>query len=348
VAEPLVSPRRAALAPPTGNHRVIWNILLSRYSLPLVAVADELGVFAVLEQAPLTRDEAAARFGLTAEWAEIVLGTLATLELARVQDGRFHLTDTAANFLVPDSPYYCGGTFQNFARRDSNTANLRRAMHSADTDSDRYQVRDWQPGEITLAQAEAGARALHGLSFATAVSTARRGNFSGVRRLLDVAGGAGAFAIALALRHPDLRCTVAELPVVCQVTQRYAAEFGVSDQVDATPLNMFFEPWPTGYDAVLLSNVLHDWGEAHRAMLLRRAFEALPAGGRIYINEMLMADAADGPSGPVLFSLNMRVGTMGKQFTAPELRGALEDAGFHSVSVQNTYGYFSLTTAYKS
>jgi acetylserotonin N-methyltransferase len=335
------------LPTPTGNHRVIWNIMLSRYILPLVAIADKTNVFPALAEAPLSIDTAAARFGLTHEWAEILLGTLATLELARVQDGAFHITDTARSFLLPDSPYYAGGAIQNFARRDSNTDKVKRAMRSPETDSDRYVVREWEPGEITLQQAEEGVLGLHGLSFATAAGTARNVDFSGIDRLLDVAGGAGTFAIAIALHNPRIRCTVAELPIVCEVTQRYIRQYGVEDRVDTTPLNMFFEPWPTGYDAVLLSNVLHDWGLEHRSALLRRAFAALPAGGRLYINEMLMSDAADGPWGPVLFSLNMRVGTAGKQFTVPELRGALEESGFADVTVQNTYGYFSLTRARK-
>ena len=54
-----------------------------------------------------------------------------------------------------------------------------------------------------------------------------------------------------------------------------------------------------------------------------------------------------GPGGSALFNLNMRVGTMGKQFTAPELRAALEAAGSNAVSVTNTYGYFSLTMGHK-
>ncbi|MBV8087024.1 MAG: ubiquinone/menaquinone biosynthesis protein [Chloroflexi bacterium] len=310
-------------------------------------MADELGVFSALAEAPLSVADAATRFDLSHDWAEIVLGSLAAMELARAQDGRFHLTATARDFLLPDSPFYAGGTFQNFVRRDSNTEHLRQAMRNTETDSERYRVRNWAPDEITLEQAEAGARSLHGLSLATAVGTARNGDFGGVRRLLDVAGGAGTFAIAIAQHHPDIHCTVAELSIVCQVTQRYIREYGVEDQVDTTPLNMFFEAWPRGYDAILLSNVLHDWGAQHRAQLLRAAFEALPAGGRIYINEQLMGDAADGPLGPVLFSLNMRVGTAGKQFTVPELRAALETAGFDDVSVANTYGWFSLATGWK-
>ena len=336
-----------ALEPPAGNHRLIWNILLSRYALPAVAVADERGVFAALAERPLSHKGAAARLSLTHEWAEILLGVLAAMDLVRVQDGSFHLTDTARSFLLPDSPYYCGGTFANFVRGDSDTEKLRRAISGAETDSDRYVVRDWKPGELTLEQAEAGARALHGLSLATAVGTARGGDFRGVRRLLDVAGGAGTFSIALAQYHPDLHCTIAELPSVCPVTQRFIERYGVNQQVDTTPLNMFFEPWPTGYDAVLLSNVLHDWGAQQRTLLLQRAFECLPPDGRIFINEMLMSDAADGPWGPAMFSLQMRVGTMGKQFTAPELRQALESVGFRETSIANTYGHFSLTSARK-
>ena len=73
------------LEPPTGNPLAIWNILLSWYPLPLVAVADEMGVFSALDEAPLSIEEAATRFELTNEWAEILLGTLAALDMARLQ-----------------------------------------------------------------------------------------------------------------------------------------------------------------------------------------------------------------------------------------------------------------------
>src|SRR5437879_1120821 len=126
---------------------------------------------------------------------------------------------------------------------------------------------------------------------------ARNGDFQGVRRLLDVAGGSGAFSIARVQRHPDIYSTVAALPTVCEVTMRYIVQYGVGDRVDTTGLNMFYEQWPVGYDAALLSNVLHDWSQEQRTQLIQRAHEALPSGGRLYIHEMLLSDAADGPFG---------------------------------------------------
>ncbi len=354
----VVQPHRPnALEPPTADPRIIWDIYFSAYILPVVALADEMGVFTLLEQGPLSIVEAAERLRVSDEWSEIILGTLAALQLVRLQDGRFRNGDAARSFLLPSSPYYAGFTLRRFAPRNM-WDRLKRAIGEsspaaaasepeAGAASSVYVVRDWQEGEYSLQRAEEGTRTMHGLSFAAAVAMARNADFTRVRRLLDVAGGSGGFSIALAQRYPALRCSVAELPVVCQITRRYLADYGVEDRVDTVALNMFFEPWPAGYDAVFFSCVLHDWDLEHRLELMRRAYDALPANGTIYIHEMLLEDGGNGPLASALYSLSMRIGTLGKQFSVPELRQALESIGFVNVSVANTTHYFSLVSASK-
>jgi acetylserotonin N-methyltransferase len=352
---PVACQPKCVLEPPTADPRIIWDIYFSAFTLPVVALADELGVFTQLEASPLSVADAAARLHLTDEWAEIILGTLAALQLVRLQDGRFRNADVARSFLLPSSPYYAGFTLRRFAPRNV-WERLKKAVgdpvaqevgETSGSIPSVYVVRDWQEGEYPLQRAEEGVRTMHGLSFAAAVAMARNADFARIRRLLDVAGGSGGFSIALAQRYPALRCTVAELPVVCQITRRYLAEYGVEDHVDTLPLNMFFEPWPGGYDAVFFSCVMHDWEVEHRSQLMRSAFEALPGGGTIFIHEMLLEDGANGPLAPALYGLSMRIGTLGKQFTLPELRGALESIGFEQVSVVNTSHYFSLVSARK-
>jgi hypothetical protein len=284
---------------------------------------------------------------LTSEWAEILLGALAALQFARVQDGRYHLTDTAISFLLPESPFYAGEILRRYAARDTLAQQLTQKLRTSVSASDRYIVRDWKTGDISLDKARDDVATQHAFSAPSALAMSANGDFAGVRRLLDVAGGSGVFALALAQKHPEIHCTVAELPVICQITDEYIAAHGLVGRVDTTHLNMFFEDWPTDYDAILLSSVLHDWGAEHRGDLMRRAYAALPDGGRLYIHEMVLSDARDGPLGPALFSVNMRVTTLGKQFTVPELRMALEEVGFTNVTVQNTYGYFSLVCARK-
>lgn len=345
-----------ALEPPTADQRIIWDIYFSAHVMALVAACDELGVFTLIDEAPVAPAVAAERLGITLEWAEILLGSLAAAQLLRFHDGQFHLADAARSFLLPDGPYYAGFTLRRFATRNiyerlTNALNgpAKATLPPAPSQepSSIYVVREWNEGDLELERVNVGVRTMHGLSFAAAVGMARNADFSDVRRLLDVAGGAGGFSIALAQRYPELRCTVAELPIVCPLTQGYIDRYGVTDRVDTVPLNMFFERWPTGYDAVFFSCVLHDWDLEHRTELIRRAYDALPAGGRIFIHEMLLADTGDGPFAPALYSLTMRIGTLGKQFTAPEMRQALESAGFEEVRVRNTFGDFSLMSARK-
>ena len=262
---------------------------LSANILPSVAACDELGVFSLLDQQPCTRADVAARLNLADDWAEVLLGVLGALDLVRVQDGRFHLTDSARTYLLPESPYYRGFTLRRFAQNDVGQR-LKHSLASSSSTSDRYVVREWSAGEITREQAETSTRTMHGLSFPSAVAMARTGEFKDVSRLLDVAGGSGGFAIALAQRYPQMRCTVADLPIVCELAAELIAHYGVQDQVDTLPLNMFFEAWPTGYDAMFFSCVLHDWNLEQRTQLVQNAFAALPSGGRIFIHEMLLND----------------------------------------------------------
>jgi len=332
---------------PTDDDRVMWDILLYSNVLAAISAADELGLFTVLAETPLTVEEAAERLNLGRDWAEVLLATLGAMKLARVVDGRFQLTHAARAYMLPESPYYRGFSLRSFVKSDPGE----RIKHSLSTtgnpNSGRYVVREWKPGDLTLEDAKRSTATMHGLSIAAAAGMARNADFDGVTRLLDVGGGSGGFAIAISQRHPHIRCTVADLDVVCEVTREYIERFGVADRVDTLTMNMFYEEFPRGYDAILFSLVLHDWGHEQREHLIHQAFKALPSGGKIYIHEMLMNDSGDGPVGPALYALMMRIGTGGKQFTAPELRRDLQAVGFDEVSVQNTFGDFSVVIGSK-
>jgi hypothetical protein len=96
---------------------------------------------------------------------------------------------------------------------------------------------------------------------------------------------------------------------------------------------MFRENWPTGYDAIFLSNILHDWDFDTASILVQKAYGALPPGGQVLIHEMLLDDSHDGPPTAAAFSFYMLVGTKGQQFTASELSSLLEKVGFSGASM---------------
>ena len=107
---------------------------------------------------------------------------------------------------------------------------------------------------------------------------ARRVDLSGASRLLDVAGGSGAFTITLCARFPELRATIVDFPNVVTVARRFVAEAGIEDRVDFVSGNALDVDWPNA-DVVLMSYLLSSVRECDIPVLLKRARDALTPGG---------------------------------------------------------------------
>ncbi|MFE7122518.1 methyltransferase, partial [Streptomyces sp. NPDC057654] len=153
-----------------------------------------------------------------------------------------------------------------------------------------------------------------------------------VRRLLDVGGGGAAYDIELCRRYPELRATVLDLPFVCELTGERVAEAGLADRIALAPGDFLRDAaLPAGHDAVLLSQIMHNWDEPTNRSILRKCHAALPPGGLIVLSELLVNDAKDGPLLPALMSLNMLVSTWGRNYTPGEYGRWLTDTGFTDV-----------------
>ncbi len=109
-------------------------------------------------------------------------------------------------------------------------------------------------------------------------------------RVLDVGGGAGAFAAALLEAHDHLHVTVVDLPGTAARARRLLAEHGLTTRGEAVD-GSFFEALPTGFDTVTLVQVLHDWPDAPAGEILRQVAAAMPADGRLIVAERLTDDA---------------------------------------------------------
>ncbi|HEX7235629.1 MAG TPA: methyltransferase [Gammaproteobacteria bacterium] len=345
---------------PASPDRAIWDIWLSMYRLPAMSVADELGVFAALESAPATAAETAERLGFNRRATSVLFAMLSALGLLVVRDGRHALADATRTYLLAESPYYWGPLLRILGVMPQHHAALIDALRAPDDNSTPMQkaAQDeaspsdaagaWERGQVDRAQAEVLTRLMHCHSLPASVGAARNGNFAGITRLLDVGGGSGCFSVAIAQQFPAVRCTVLELPAVCDVARGYIAAGGVADRVDTLSIDMFREPWPRGYDGMFFSNIFHDWNAETNTLLARRAHEALPRGGRIFLHEMLLAEDGSGPVTTASFSMLMLLGTHGRQYSFSELRQILADAGFTDVDARATYGYYSVVSGRKT
>ncbi|MFO1408037.1 MAG: class I SAM-dependent methyltransferase [Steroidobacteraceae bacterium] len=107
------------------------------------------------------------------------------------------------------------------------------------------------------------------------------------RRILDVGGNTGKFAIACTQRAPDVSVTIVDLPGQLAVARAQAGAAGVADRVDGIAMDLLDHgnALPSGYDAVWMSQFLDCFPESDVVELIRRGAAALAPGGRLYINE---------------------------------------------------------------
>ena len=154
----------------------------------------------------------------------------------------------------------------------------------------------------------------------------------GVRHLLDVGGGSGAYAIAFARANPALRAVVFDLAPVVPIAARHIAEAGVTDRVTTRVGDLRADALGSGHDLVLLSAICHMLDPGENRDLLRRAFAALLPGGRVVIQDHIMTADKTGPRAGALFALNMLVGTAGgSTYSGDEYSEWLRLAGFGQV-----------------
>jgi acetylserotonin N-methyltransferase len=327
--------------PPSVEDRAIWDLWLSQYRLPVVLAADQLGLFEYLRDRPASIEDISRDLKLLRRSADALTAALASTGFLVQHAHKFQLTPLSRTYLLPDSEFYwvpmLGAAGFGHLTTPALLNNLR-----TDNLSDQARVtRRWEHGEMTPEEAAGSNQRMHSHSFPSALGLARSHDFSGTQRLLDVAGGSGGYAIALALQHPHLRCTVADLPPVAGNARTYIERYKCQERVDTLSFNMFDDAWPTGYDGILMTNILHDWDPKRRADLAASSYRALPAGGKLFIHEVLLNDAQDGPVAAAMFS-TMMLGTRGKQLSFMELRALLTEHGFLNVQAKPTYGYYSL------
>ena len=164
----------------------------------------------------------------------------------------------------------------------------------------------------------------------------RAPRFGRARRLLDVGGGTGIYSIACLVRHPSLQAIVWDRPEVLKVADEMARAHGVADRLECRPGDMFADDVPTGCDAILLSNILHDWDVPENQRLIGRLAAALPPGGQLTIHDVFLHDELDGPLPIALYSAALFSFTEGRAYSAAEYRAWLVAAGLVPGEIEPT------------
>jgi hypothetical protein len=333
---------------PVVDDTLVWDAWLNLYKVPALSVAIELDIFESLDARPDTPEGLAERRDFDARALRALLPMLRQLGFLQQHAACYQLSEAGRQYMLKASPFFWGHLFSRIGKTIAphklllETVNKERAKAAKNRPAD-----GWESGHVDMEMAREVTAFMHSHSMAAAVGMTHTFDFGGIKRVLDVGGGSGCFSIALARQNPERRCTIMELPTICTLALEYITAGEVAHQVDTVTVDMFREAWPSGYDAHFFSNVFHDWNPETCLALAKSSYAALEPGGKILLHEMLLDDSGTEPAPAVAFSLLMAMGTMGQQFTFPQLQALLTEAGFRKVSCRHSYGYYSLVSAEK-
>ncbi len=175
-------------------------------------------------------------------------------------------------------------------------------------------------------------------------------SLSGVKRLMDVGGGTGAFLAAVGTAHPALQMDLFDLPAVLAGADRRLAQAGLSERVRLHPGSFRDDPLPKGADAVSLIRVLYDHDDSTVTHLLQSVHASLQAGGRLIIAEPMSGGATPNRATDVYYAIYTMAMQTGRTRSPEEIAALLAATGYTNICIKTGFRPFvtSVVTAIRA
>lgn len=287
----------------------------------------EFGLPTLLAGQTLSLDQIARSLGIHQIAADRFLNACVALRLLDRAGTNFSNTVLSETFLVKGKTAYLGDQLRKYDQ----------ASYPNWTDLPN-KLRNWLPGATDNAppapadQGQASMSAQHNLSLLVGHALGQAYDFSIHQRLLDLGGGTGAMSLGICRTNPKLSVVIFDLPTIAEVAREFVRESEFADRIEVQTGNFKEDELPTGFDVVLLANLLSTASEETNRELLRRLYRRLPYGGAVILSGWILDDTRTSPLIPVLFCLeDINWQAPDVERSASTYRTWMEEAGFVEV-----------------
>lgn len=286
----------------------------------------ELDIFSSLEEAGNTASQIARKLSLNEHACERLMNALVSLGFLTKKGSSFLNTKESFTFLSRKSPEYLGG-LKHTNHLWNTWSNLTRVVKTgiaANPDEINERGEDWLFPFIN---------AMHDRAKNLAPKQIAGIDLEGVRSVLDVGGGSGAYSMAFVSRNPGIEATVFDLPNVVPITKKFIDKEGFTGKIKTHAGDYTTDELPSGFDMAFLSAIIHSNPLETNQILINKCFRSLNINGRIIIQDWIMNNDRTKPVSGAVFAINMLVGTeAGDCFTEEEVASMLRTAGFTKVT----------------
>ncbi len=296
----------------------------------LIAATCRFGIADLLENGALDAKDIAAALSLDADAVHRSLRALASNGVFTMGvDGRFannHVSRALVDGRLAQSKewalYFAS---PSNAAAWGNYAHTLKTGQSAFTERHGKNVWDWfdeHPDER-----EMFARAMMGITIASAPVVASLYPFKNVKQVCDVGGGRGTLLSEVLVRHGHLRGVLAEGVGVLESARVLRRDRGLESRMDLVAAN-FFSSVPEGSDLYMLKNILHDWDDATCVKILGNVRRAMKRGHKVIVCESVVDRLSRDRIGTMADLQMMIACDGGRERSIDEFQRLFRSAGF--------------------
>lgn len=303
------------------NPASIRELAASFQQSRILLTAYELDLFTAMDGHLLTADAIAEKAGASTEGVYRLLNALVTLGLVNKAREKFFNSEEASRYLVKGKPEYMSGLMHtNNLWKTWSTLTNAVIKGSTVCDPDR------KDKENTL---DSFISAMHYRAVPQSKIISLLIDFDGVKSILDLGGGSGAFAMTFLKKLPEAAATLFDVPGVVELAKDYVANENLTGRFSFIKGDYLKDDYGSGYDLIFASAIVHINSFSENKDLVQKCFNSLNRGGQLVIADFVMNDDRTEPKTGTVFALNMLVGTAsGNTYTEKEINSWLKDAGF--------------------
>ena len=290
----------------------LWDFGKTR----VLTVASRTGILTRLAESAATAEEVAGDLGLDELAAGKIVRALCSLGAVEVEGDRYRVVEELRPHLIPGDLDLTAFIDHAHGLYDRWGDNLEEWVRTG------TQPRRKRSGDQLLKFGR-GMRASATL-MAPQVIEALDG-FSGIKKVLDVGGGIGGYARFFIRAAEDVRVTVLDIPEVAELGRQTCKE----DRINFIGGDYHETDFGSGYDLVLMANILHIESTQDAAALIMKAAKACSPGGRVAVVDFAIDDDKRENVMGCLFAINMR--SFGDTHSKPQIEGWMRAAGVSGV-----------------
>jgi len=257
------------------------------------------------------------RISADARATELLLNSLVAVGLLGKKKDVYRNTPTASRYLVSGKPGYQGDILRHYSTLWDNWSGLDAVLKTG------------KPNR-TARNHEAFILGMHNLALLKVKNVLAALDLRGVKRVLDLGGGPGTYAMAFARQGKE--AVIMDFPETLKIAKRLIAKEGLGKKISLLAGDFTSDAIGSDYDLVLISQIFHAYDMQTCISMLKKCHQALKRGGKVVVQEIFLDETHTAPPWGALFAINMLVNTPGgRTYTPKEMTGWMNTAGFRDM-----------------